>query len=138
MVTIPEPLPVTAKFNLMMRPSGPTSFSNFDLLPATLELPAGFPDHAVIRTDDPRHVLPADVIRAHLGPFFGRKGKELLITPKGIRVVMLLAEGDRARYGVFRQADFGEVDVDPVSLRDAMERLLDLRQEIENWHSQKS
>ena len=31
---------------------------------------------------------------------------------------MLLAEADRARYGVFRQADFGGATADPVMLED--------------------
>jgi len=30
-----------------------------------------------------------------------------LITPNGVRIVWLLAEAERARYGVFRQAAFG-------------------------------
>jgi hypothetical protein len=134
MVTIPEPLPLKASFDLMMRPSGPTTFSNFDTLPFTIERPADFPEQAVIRSDDDEHVLPSHVIAPHLEPFLGPRAKELLITPKGLRMVIQLGEGSRARYGVFRQADFGEVTLDAALLCDVLDRLLHLRTDILDWH----
>ena len=138
MVTLPGPVPVSATLDLMMRPTGPTSFSNFDLLPFTVQAPPGFPEHAVIRSDDPARMLPPAVIAGHLAPFHGPRGKELLITPKGLRMVMLMAEADRARYGVFRQADFGETVLDHGQLTDGLETLIALREAIENWHKQTS
>ncbi len=138
MVTIPEALPITSTFNLMMRPAGPATFSNFDRLPVSIERPPDFPEHAVVRTDDPAHLIPAHVVAPHLEPFFGPRGKELLINPKGLRMVVMMAEADRARYGVFRQADFGEAALDPGMLKDMLDRLLALRNDIEDWHSQQS
>ena len=135
MVTIPEPLPLKATFDLMMRPTGPTTFSNFDHLPVTIGRPPDFPEHAVVRTDDPDHLLPAHVVAAHLEALFAPRGKELLISPKGIRMVIQMAEADRARYGVFRQADFGEMALDPALLKDILDRLIALRGDIENWRS---
>lgn len=134
MVTIADPLPVKATFDLMMRPTGSSTFSNFDHLPATIERPQDFPEHAVVRTDDAAHVLPSHVIAPHLGPFFGPRAKELLITPKGLRMVVQLGEADRARYGVFRQAEFGGAKVDAALLRDCLDRLLALRKDILEWH----
>lgn len=134
MVTIPASLPLRATFDLMMRPSGPTSFSNFDHLPDTIERPPDFPEHAVVRTDDPDHLLPAHIVKPYLAPFADGRAKELLITPKGIRMVVQLAEGDRARYGVFRQASFGEVRAEAQILRDTLDRLIALRADIEDWH----
>lgn len=138
MVTIPENLPLNATFDMMMRPAGPTTFSNFESLPFTLERPPGFPEYAVLKTDDPAHILPSHVVAPHLGPFFGSGPKELLVTPSGIRMVSLLAEADRARYGVFRQADFGGATLEAAKLVDHLERLLALREAIENWHAQQS
>lgn len=130
LVTVQAPLPVSAKLDLMMRPAGPTTFSNFDLLPFTLERPPGFPDHAVLRTDDAARAPPADWLAGHLEVFENVRAKELLITPQGLRLVWLLAEAERARYGVFRQAEFGAVDIDPGLLRDLLDRLLALRASI--------
>jgi hypothetical protein len=50
--------------------------------------------------------LPFDTIVKHLGSFRDGRAKELLVTGNGVRLVWLIAEADRARYGVFRQAAF--------------------------------
>lgn len=133
LATVAEPLPLRATFDLMMRPAGPTTFSNFDLLAVTLDHPPEAPPEAVIRTDDPEHVLPHHVVAPHLGIFHKRQAKELLITPKGCRLVWQLAEADRARYGVFRQAEFGEIALDPDLVRDLLDRLIAMRKSILNW-----
>jgi hypothetical protein len=130
LVTLQSSLPVTGRFDLMMRPTAPTTFSNFDLLPITLQRHPDFPRDAVVRTDDEEHVLPAHIIAPHLEVFEDPRGKELLITPNGVRLVWLIAEANRARYGVFREADFGDVDLDPHLLRDLLDRLVALREAI--------
>lgn len=133
MVTLPGPIPVGATFDLMMRPSGPASFSRFDDLPVTVSLPEGFPEEAVVRTDDPSGMIPVTLVREHIVPFFGPRAKELLVTPKGVRLVYLLAEADRARYGVFRQADFGGVSVSAELLAGMVRQLVALKADILAW-----
>lgn len=127
MVTLPEPQPVGTTFNLMMRPSGPTTFSNFDFLNATIPTPQTFPSHAVIRTDDPSKLIALDRVMPFLELFHSRFGKELLISPKGLRIVALAAEADRARYSVLREADFGAVVIDADLATRCMQTLLDLQ-----------
>lgn len=136
LATIPEPLPVKATFDLMMRPAGPTTFSNFDRLPETLDSMPDAPLHAVIRTDDSDHVLPHHVVAPHLDIFQDLHAKELLITPKGLRFVWQAAEADRVRYGVFRQAEFGDVVLDAEIVRVLLDRLIALRQSILDWAKQ--
>ena len=136
LVTVQSPLPVTAKFDMMMRPAGPTTFSNFDLLPHTIKPAPDFPAEAVIRSDDPAAALPCHVVAPHLDLFDNRRAKELLIAPQGLRIVWLLAEADRARYGVFRQAEFGDVVLDAALLTDLLDRLIALRQSILDWHAE--
>jgi hypothetical protein len=133
LATIPEPLPLKATFDLMMRPAGPTTFSNFDRLPITLERAPDLPLHAIVRTDDPQHVLPHHVVAAHLDIFADPRAKELLITPKGLRFVWQVAEADRVRYGVFRQAEFGEIALDPQLVCVLLDRLIALRLSILDW-----
>jgi hypothetical protein len=130
LVTMQTALPVAAKLDFMMRPAGPTTFSNFDLLPHTLPCPAGFPRDGVLRTDDPERAPPAAWLEGHLGPFENPRAKELLVAPQGLRFVWLLAEAERARYGVFRQAEFGALEIDPAVLDDLLARLLALREAI--------
>ena len=138
MVTLQDKLPVKAHFNLMMRPAGPTTFSNFDHLPHTLDHQEGFPEQAVIRTDIAEGVLPASLIVPHLEPFFGPRAKELLITQNGLRIVWLLSEAERARYGVLRQAEFGEVQIDGLLVRDILDRLIAIRKDILDWGTKRT
>ena len=124
----------SAKFK--MRPAGPTTFSNFDFLPAVIRTPPDFPAGAVIRTDDPDHIPPGFLIEPHLRVFDDPRAKELLISPKGVRLVWQIAEADRARYGVFRQAEFGDVVLQPERVGGLLDRLIALRQSIIAWSAQ--
>ncbi|MER8507846.1 MULTISPECIES: hypothetical protein [unclassified Mesorhizobium] len=119
-VSINEKVAVPGTFDMMMRPGSPTTFSNFDHLDHTLPKAAGFPAEAVLRSDRKGVRFPDAIITDHLDVFVEGRAKELLITPNGVRIVWLLAEAERARYGVFRQAEFGTVRLDPA----LVERLL--------------
>ncbi|ANT50432.1 hypothetical protein [Mesorhizobium amorphae] len=119
-ISVTEPVVVPGTFDMMMRPGSPTTFSNFDHLDHTLPKTAEFPAEAVLRTDRKGVRFPQDIIAGHLETFAEGRAKELLITPKGVRIVWLLAEAERARYGVFRQAEFGPTGIDP----DLIARLL--------------
>jgi hypothetical protein len=130
MVTLPEPQPITAVIDMVLRPTGPTTFSKFDFLPHTLSLPVGFPEHAVIRSDHPNAFIPSEFIRPHLDLFHTSRGKELLISPKGLRLVVQAAEADRARYGVYREASFGDRVLDAQLARTCMDTLLALQQDL--------
>ncbi|MEO6610115.1 MAG: hypothetical protein ABIN69_16770 [Aestuariivirga sp.] len=132
MVTLPEPQPVGATFDLMMRPAGPSTFSNFDFLENVIATPSTFPLHAVIRTDDPAKLPPTAEILPHLSLFFGPKGKELLISPKGLRVVVQAAQADRARYGVLREANFGAVVIDAELTVSCLNMLIDLNNALKD------
>ena len=92
-------------FDMMVRPGSATTFSNFDHLPYTLPPFAGLPAEAVVRTDRKGVRFPQQIIADHLDLFAEGRAKELLITPNGVRIVWPLAEADRARDGVFRQAE---------------------------------
>lgn len=130
MVTLPERLPLTATTNMMMRAAGVTSFSNFDFLPHTLPLPAGFPEQATLRSDVSVRGDITSLMSHHLAIFHGGRGKELLISPEGLRIVVQLAEGDRARYGVFREANFEGAAIDLRVATEIMDTLIALRTDI--------
>ena len=129
-VSIMEKVAVPATFDMMMRPGSPTTFSNFDHLQHTLPKAPGFPLEAVLRTDRRGTRFPQGVIAEHLEPFSEGRAKELLITPNGVRIVWLLAEAERARYGVFRQAAFGDTQIDPALIERLLTSLSALRDAI--------
>jgi hypothetical protein len=113
--------PVGGVFDLMMRPQGVEIYSPSGDLAHRLSVPQGWPAQAVICTDDPATLPDLDRLAPHVAAFEDPQMKELLITPLGTRVVRQLRQADRARYGVLRQAEFGEVRLDPALER----RLLD-------------
>ena len=113
-----------------MRPTALTSFSNFDFLPHTLPTPDGFPAHAVLRTDDPTNCPTPEIMRPYLQLFESRHGKEFLVSPKGLRIVVLVAEVARLRYGVFREADFGDTAIDPEITKHCLDTLLALNENL--------
>ena len=115
-VTMPVPLDVEATFDFMMRPNGPSTFSNFEYLPHTAPTPHGLPQDGLLRTDDPDRLPAAGLIAPAFGLFSDPRVKELLVSPKGVRIVVQLAQAARAQYGVFRQAEFGDVQIDAAGL----------------------
>jgi hypothetical protein len=129
-VSITEPVAVPGIFDMMMRPNSATTFSNFDHLPHMLPKVLGFPAEAVLRTDRKGVAFPQDLIAAHTDIFADGRAKELLITPKGVRIIWLLAEAERARYGVFRQAAFSDAGIEPALIERLLEAESGLREAI--------
>lgn len=107
MVTLPTPLPVKATLDIMARPAGNEPFSHFARLPHSLPCPADLPEGTGIRSDNAAAVPPLDLIAPHLGLFADPRVKELVISPKGLRLVILADEAERGRYLIFRDLEVG-------------------------------
>lgn len=129
MVTLPSDIKVPGTLDIMLRPAGQTSFSKFDFLPITLTRPASFPETAIVRADTARMQSYLDILPLEKF-FYIPRLKEVLITSKGLRIVTLLAEGDRVRYGVFRQAEFGNAVADALSVNQQLDLLIDMKKII--------
>ncbi len=129
MLTLPRPQKIPATIDMVMRPAGPTTFSKFDFLPHGLALPSGFPVEAVIRSDGERAHVP-DAMAAALPVFLKWHGKELLLSPKGLRMVLRLAEAERGRYVVLREARFDGTHITADMAQEAMTVLLQLEKDL--------
>ena len=130
LVTLPEPLPLHATLDLMARPSGNEPFTKFATLPQSLPTPPKLPKDIAIRTDDAPRIPPADLIAAHADLFQDPRVKELVLSPKGLRVVILAEEADRGRYLIFREAEMGGTPLSPSRLEPLLDRLAALRQDV--------
>ena len=130
MVTLPEPLPLQATLNLMARPSGNEPFSRFPNLPQMLPTRPDLPPHVAIRTDDATRLPAADLIARHADLFRDDTVKELVISPKGLRIVILAEEADRGRYLIFREAEMGMAPLDPAQVSPILDRLATLRDDV--------
>lgn len=130
LVTLPEPLPVLATLDLLVRPSGSEPFTHFASLPQSLPTPAGLPVGIAIRTDDAAAAPPASLIAGHSDLFDDPRVKELVISPKGLRIVILAEEADRGRYLIFREAEMGMTPLAPDRIAPLLDRLARLRETI--------
>jgi hypothetical protein len=130
LVTLPEPMPLQATLNLMSRPSGNELFSRFPTLPHSLPTPSDLPAHVVIRTDNATMIPTSDLISAHADLFNDPQVKELVLSPRGIRIVILAEEADRGRFLIFREAEMGRTPLSPARLESILGRLATLRNDI--------
>lgn len=129
LVTLPGPLPVNATTNLMIRPTGVEPFSRFQTLMHQLDSPEGFPEDCAVRTDS-THMPPMDLIREHLHIFNDPRIKELVISPKGVRIVFLAEEAQRSRYLIYRDAEMGVTPLSADLVKPRLDQLMDLRADI--------
>jgi hypothetical protein len=130
LVTIPGPMPVSGTFDMMIRPTGIEPFSKFQSLPLQIAPPPGFPPECAIRTDEPNGLPPEAVLLRHLAPFTDPRAKELVISPKGVRIVWLAQEADRGKYLIFRDAELGMTPLDPDILKPLLDYLIALREDV--------
>ncbi|MDP3197612.1 hypothetical protein [Tabrizicola sp.] len=130
LVTLPEPLPLRATLDLMARPSGNEPFTRFATLPQSLPIPPDMAKDIAIRSDDATHIPPSDLLTRHADLFHDPRIKELVISPKGLRIVILAEEADRSRYLIFREAEMGRAPLAPARLEPLLDRLAALREDV--------
>ena len=132
LVTLPEPMPLQATLNLMARPSGNEPFTRFTSLSQSLPTPECLPKEISVRSDDATRIPPADLIARHADLFADPRIKELVLSPKGLRIVFLAEEADRGRFLIFREAEMGMTPLDPARLTPILDRLRAIREDILN------
>lgn len=130
LVSLPGPLPVTGTLDVLLRPTGMETFTNFSRLPVQVQPPPGFPPDCAIRTDAPGHAAFADALRAVMKAVDTDRLKEILITPAGVRLVFLAEEADRGRYLLFRDAEMGRDPLSPARLTPFLAAALALRSAV--------
>lgn len=130
LVSLPETLPTYDTVDLMMRPSGHETFSNFSRLPVQVQAPHGFPLDCAIRTDAAGPVPWSDNLRDVLGAVDERRLKEVLVAPKGVRIVFLAEEAPRTRYLLYRDAEVGRSPLSPAMLAPFLAAATSLRDAV--------
>ena len=127
MLTMPAPIPVKATLDVMARPAGNETFSHFANLPHSLPCPTSLPDGTALRSDDASGVPPLELIAPHLAVFADPKVKELVISPKGLRLVILADEAERGRFLIFRDAEVGTSPLPAARLMPLISAMIALR-----------
>jgi hypothetical protein len=108
-------LPIAGTIDFLIRPQNTEFYSPSASLPISLRIPPAWPQHALLRTDIEDRSLPVEMLTPHMQMFDDEKTKELVVTPRGVRIVYQASQGERAYYMVLRQPEFGEARL-PIAL----------------------
>lgn len=130
LVSLPEALPVRATFDLMMRPRGVELFSRHAELPVQMAPDPGFPADCSVRTDAPALLPPRQLLLKHTAIFEDPLAKELVISPRGLRIVWLTEEANRGRYLLFRDSEMGLEPFPAARVKPLLDYLIALREDL--------
>lgn len=130
LVSLPEAMPVRATFDLMMRPRGVEMFSRHAELPVQMAPDPAFPHDSSVRTDAPHLLPPRQLLLKHTAILEDARAKELLISPKGLRIVWLVEEAERGSYLLFRDSEMGLSPFPAAEAKRLLDYLLDLRNDL--------
>lgn len=102
-ITIDEVLPVQGSVDILFRPDNIEFYSGIDGLPERIELPAEWPAHHLARVGPAGWQAPLAAMRAALGEA-GESAdlKEVVLTPRGVRLVVRVCGVERSHYMVLR------------------------------------
>jgi len=128
--TVLTEIPYRATCDILARAHNVEFYSPSSELDHVLALPGGWPDHLTVKSDDPDAVPPEEILTRHIGVFEDPRVKELLVTPRGVRIVRQAAQGSRAEYLVLRQALFGPVKVPREQLTVMLDAVVALAEDL--------
>jgi hypothetical protein len=123
-VTIDGPTGAPGAIDALLRPTGAEHWSPSGRLPHRLPTPPSLPETTLLRADGEAAEPLVPLLPA--GFLGSTHAKEALITPKGVRLVVLVDEAERGPYLVLRQARFATVELDPDRVRPLLEQALAL------------
>jgi hypothetical protein len=123
--TVLAPNPARGTLGLLVRARGGEFYSPTADMTHRLSLPATFPSDAMLCSDCVQ-TAPVQAVESQIDAFGDPRMKELVITPKGVRLVYQAAQGERADYLVLRQARFAQTKGDAVLVRSLLDRAMAL------------
>lgn len=129
-VTLTAPQPLSGETRILSRPSGQESFSTHADLPVQLPLPPGFPDHCSLRAENADALPSPGVLTAIARYFTDPSVKEVVLSPKGLRMTLLAEEAPRNAYLLYRDAELGTAPLPAERGIAAMDRLLALEKAL--------
>jgi hypothetical protein len=112
-ITQDRPLAVAGSLNVLLRPHGTEFFSPDAGFAHELVAPPGIPRPVRVACAAPERAPSTDVLAPAIDLLGDPTTKELGIGRRGLRVVLLVAEGDQTSYRTARRAVFDRPRVDP-------------------------
>ena len=116
-VTVFVSNPSRGTLGFLVRPRGCEFYSPTVEINHRLPIPDGWPTDALLCTDDIDTMPRCEKLLAATRVFRDQRVKELVITPRGIRLVYQAAQAERPDYLVMRRARFLHEKADPSLVR---------------------
>ena len=130
LVSILAPVPYRGVFDFLVRPQNTEFYSPLWSLPEDVDAPSGWPVHALARSNDPGAMPPLSILEPHGRLFDDVKMKELLVTPKGVRLVYQADQARRPHYMVLRQLIFEDAKQNLGILKHLMDSAITLYEDV--------
>lgn len=130
LATVRAPVPFAGAFDFLARPQNVEFYSPSSTLDHAIAIPAGWPEHASLRTDRPEAMPPQAVMARHMDFFADPKAKEMLVTPKGVRLVYQANQAERSQYLVLRQAEFANPSLPAELVRGLLDQAITLYEDL--------
>ncbi len=102
-MTVDQALPVDGSVDILFRPANIEFYSGIDTLPERIHLPADWPEHHMARVGPPGWAPPLATLRSALDEAGDSPDlKELVLSPRGLRLVVRVCDVERSHYMVLR------------------------------------
>ncbi|WP_439537414.1 hypothetical protein [Methyloversatilis sp.] len=124
-LTLRTPLPVGGRFDLLMRPQNIEFWSASDSMDERIDLPADWPVHQISKVSPAGWRPPLNTLREAAGNLIDAPSfKELLVSPRGVRIVFRVGGVQRAHYLVMRALLPDETRIEPELLQPLLDAAL--------------
>jgi hypothetical protein len=121
--TVLAPNPSRGTLGLLVRARGGEFYSPTAEMTHRLPLPKAFPSDSMLCSDCAQ-TAPVQAVESQIDAFDDPRMKELVVTPKGVRLVYQAAQGERADYLVLRQARFAQGTGDAALIKSLLGRAI--------------
>jgi len=102
-ITVDQAMPVEGSVDILFRPANIEFYSGIDTLPERIHLPAEWPEHHMARVGPPGWAPPLGALRSALDEAGDSPDlKELVLSPRGLRLVVRVCDVERSHYMVLR------------------------------------
>ena len=130
LATVQRDVPFDGIFDFLVRPRNTEFYSPSSNLEIDIKIPEGWPQYATLKTNDPDRMPPQELLAPHMDIFEDPRTKELLVTPRGVRIVYQADAGVRAYYMVLRQCRFENLELTPELVGNLMEKAIAIHKDL--------
>lgn len=131
LLTVKEELPLAGRFDVVARVHNIEFYSPAGDLPVWIDTPETWPAHTTLKADYSASAFPLTVLATHVEALFADpRAKELLVSPRGVRIVYQAKSGERSNYLALRSAKFSEAGLAPELLQQLLDRAVSVCRDL--------